>query len=211
MKTKTDKIFDHIDEMYEVISNHNYDYEKSRSELFNLLKIVEDEELDKDFSYYQLIGTLEYFICKSTVKNAPYKCLLLKNEKLEKYFNASLALDKNNPPLQYLYGLYLYEIGDFVNAKYEFSKINIQYFEELEIFERIFKIEEMIICCKIFLKEACEYNIINFIKEIEKTEDRFYPTDLIETLKYNEDYFTGKIRSELEIIKKEPKTLDSSL
>lgn len=199
MKTNnTNKIFDYLDKIYEIIFKHHYDYEKSQSDLSDLLKNAENENFNKYFSYFQLLATLEYFISKSTVKNAPYQNLLLKNENAEKYFEESLKLDQNNPPLQYLYGFYLYEIGDFVNTKYEFSKINIQYFEELEIFERIFKIEELIVCCKIFLNEAYEYSIINFLTEIRNSEDQFYPTDLIETLKYNKDYFTEKICFELD-------------
>ncbi|SIT20477.1 hypothetical protein [Chryseobacterium gambrini] len=194
----TDKTFHYIDQVYEIIFKHHYDYEKSWSDLSALLKIVESEEFDKDFSYYQLIATLEYFICKSTVKNGPYESLLSKNEKVEKYFKTSFKLDQNNPPLQYLYGLYLYEIGDFKNAEYEFSKINIRYFEKMEGDDRILKIEELIICCKIFLSEIYEYSILGFIHEIKNSEDGFYPADLIETLKFNEKKITKKIRLELD-------------
>ncbi|WP_294300327.1 hypothetical protein [uncultured Chryseobacterium sp.] len=192
----TEKAFDYLDQAYEIIFAYCHDYEKSRPELSGLLSHVENEGFVKDSAYYQLMGTLVYFISKSEMKNTPYRNLLPRNPFVEHNFKWSLELDSYNPPLQYLYGLYLYDTGKFLKAKSMFSEIDSRYFEDLDLNDRAIKIKELIVCCKIFSDDSSEDEIIRFLKESDR-EESICLSDLHETLKSNSKYHTEKVCSAL--------------
>ncbi|WP_294229518.1 hypothetical protein [uncultured Chryseobacterium sp.] len=192
----TEKAFDYLDQAYEIIFTYSHDYEKANPELTDLLNRAENEKFVKNSAYYQLMGTLAYFISKSKVKNTPYWNLLHGNPFVEYNFKCSLKLDSYNPPLQYLYGLYLYDTGKFLKAESVFSEIDIRYFQDLEVNDRAIKIKELILCCKIFLDEISEDEIVKFIGETADQEgDHLW--DLVETLKLNAKHYTNRIRSAL--------------
>ncbi|WP_294312610.1 hypothetical protein [uncultured Chryseobacterium sp.] len=130
------------------------------------------------------------------MKNTPYRNLLPRNPFVEHNFKWSLELDSYNPPLQYLYCLYLYDTGKFLKAKSMFSEIDSRYFENLDLNDRAIKIKELILCCKIFLDEISEDEIVKFIGETADQEgDHLW--DLVETLKLNAKHYTERIRSAL--------------
>ncbi len=192
----TRKAFDYLDQAYEIIFAYSHDYEKANPKLTDLLNRAENEKFVKNSAYYQLMGTLAYFICKSKVKNTPYQNLLPGNPVVERNFKWSLDIDTYNPPLQYLYGLYLYDTGKFLKAESVFSEIDIRYFQDLELNDRAIKIKELILCCKIFLDEISEDEIVKFIGETADQEgDHLW--DLVETLKLNAKHYTERIRSAL--------------
>ena len=196
-KQKTEKAFGYLDQAYEIIFTYNHDYEKSRPGLANLLTRAENEKFTKNSAYHQLMGTLSYFISKSEVKNTPYQNLLPGNPAVAYHFKLSLELDSYNPPLQYLYGLYLYDKGKFLKAESVFSEIDIRYFQDLDMNDRAIKIKELILCCKIFSDDSSEDEIVKFIEETSDQEEEDYPWDLVETLKLNAKHYTERIRSAL--------------
>ncbi|WP_294317052.1 hypothetical protein [uncultured Chryseobacterium sp.] len=192
----TRKAFDYLDQAYEIIFAYSHDYEKANPKLTDLLNRAENEKFVKNSAYYQLMGTLAYFICKSKVKNTPYQNLLPGNPVVERNFKWSLDIDTYNPPLQYLYGLYLYDTGKFLKAESMFSEIDIRYFQDLELNDRAIKIKELIVCCKIFSDDSSEDEIIRFLKELDR-EQSICLSDLRETLKSNSKYHTEKVCSAL--------------
>lgn len=192
-----EKIFEYIDRIYETISDFEYNYEKSEPILVALKNEINNENFVHGAYYYQLMATLEYFIFKSFSHNTPYENLLPKNSEICDYFIKSLSLDSDNTPLRYLYAIYLYNTGEFLNAKKQLLKIDTQYYEDIDMPDRIFKIHELIICCQIFLNDIEEDEIINFLKNINSLEDILYPSDLIETLIYNKRFITNSMKYEI--------------
>lgn len=190
-------ILDYIDSIYEIIFKHDYNYKNSLSDLIHLKKQVDKDNFEENAYYYQFMATIEYFIHLShTENNIPYQNVLPKNDQINIYFNKSFNLDKDNPPLRYLYALYLYNTKDFINAEKEFFKINIKYFIDLDFEDRVLKIQELILCCKIFLNKINENDIIRFLRRLSLEKD-FYPADLIMTLKYNVNYYTDEIKIQI--------------
>ncbi|BEV05466.1 hypothetical protein [Chryseobacterium gambrini] len=190
------KIFDFIDQVYEIISDYNFDYRNSKPKLINLRNEILNNNFDKNAYFYQLIATIEYFIHLSHSENSPYQSLLPKKDQIYDCFKMSLRLDNDNPPLQFLFALYLYNTGKFLDAKKQLLEINYNYYKDLNLDDRISKIKELILCCNIFLDKAFENDIINFIKEIVLTE-YIFPTDLILTLSNNPSYYTDNVKMEL--------------
>lgn len=190
-------IFNYIDKIYEIISEYNYDYKKTSQSLISLKSDILNHNFEKNAYYYQLMATLEYFIYLSNSEESPYKSLLPSNSKIHNYFQKSLELDINNPPLRYLFSLYLYNTGDFINSKQQLLEIDTQYYKDIEMYDRVIKIKELILCCEIFLNEAKESNIIDFFGILKSSEDYTYPGDLIKTIYYNQKYYTSQIKSEI--------------
>lgn len=193
--TKT--AFEYIDDIYKIIGDQNYNYRKSAHNLINLENEIKNTKLEKNAYYHQLLFTIEYFIHLSHCEITPYKTLLPKNQSLFYNFTKSISLDNNNPPLEYLFALYLYKTGDFSSAKKHFSQIDKKYYLDLNVIEQLYKIEELIICCKIFLDEINEEEILKFLKEIRNNDDSTFPDELIETLSHNKKYYTDNIKDEI--------------
>ena len=119
-----------------------------------------------------------------------------KNDKIYSDFNKSLDLDGNNPPLRYLYAMYLYDIGDFYFAREQFINIDIQYYLDMELEDRVLKINELVLCCSIFQNDTSEYKIMDFLKNLRFSENGLYPSDLLDTLLSTKKYISNTIKSE---------------
>ena len=151
----------------------------SRSVLNRINDEIEDSSLTKDGYFYYLLGYLKFHLPNRSLEET----LMTK-----KLFEKSIELDRKNPFTLYYLSFVFYDSMEYARAFETFSRIDNNYFVEIDLKWRAHKVNEMIYCCQLSLsdneKEFC--GIISTAADffidliIDENEENFnYPVDLI--------------------------------